>query len=613
MKSSESRARVLIVDDKPDNLRLLSAMLTDEQYEVRRAINGSTALMGVKAAPPDLILLDINMPDMSGYEVCQRLKQDESTQDIPVIFLSALGEAIDKIQAFQVGGIDYITKPFEVIEVLARIENHLALRAAKAEVEAFNKHLEDRVLKRTAELEAEILERRRTQEQLKAANHGLETEIIKRQKMQEQLLYMATHDYLTDLPNRGWLMQRLEQALGSAKNTPSYKFAVVLLDCDRFKVINDSLGHIVGDQLLVAISRRLESYLPPGSVLARLGGDEFTIFLEHVADVNDAIAMVEKLQAELTIAFHLEQYEVFINASFGIVLGNSHYEKPEHLLRDADTAMYRAKDLGKARYSLFDDQMHHQALEVLQMENDLQRALERQEFAIHYQPIVNLNTEKIVGFEALLRWHHPERGWISPAEFIASAEETGLIVPIGSWVLNQACYQLQQWKNDHDLKISVNFSAKQFAQPDLIQQVDAVLAKTQIQPQHLNFEITESALMDNAEMAAITLQKIKARNINIVIDDFGTGYSSLSYLHRFPVSTVKIDRSFVQRMGEDPKDKGLVESIVNLTHNLNMSVVAEGIETSEQAEQLRVWNCEFGQGYFFSKPLNIETVNEILR
>ena len=612
MNPSESRARVLIVDDKPDNLRLLSAMLTEERYEVRRAINGSTALMGVKAASPDLILLDINMPDMSGYEVCQQLKQDPTTQDIPVIFLSALGEAIDKIQAFQVGGVDYITKPFEVIEVLARIETHLALRDAKVEVDTLNKHLEERVLQRTAELEAEIVERRRTQTQLKAANHGLETEIIKRQKMQEQLLYMATHDYLTDLPNRGWLMQRLEQALINTRNNPGYKFAVVLLDCDRFKVINDSLGHIVGDQLLVAISRRLESYLPPGSVLTRLGGDEFTIFLEHVTDVNDAIAMVENLQAELTVAFHLEQYEVFINASFGIVLSNNHYEKPEHLLRDADTAMYRAKELGKGRYSLFDDKMHYQALEVLQMENDLQRALERQEFAIHYQPIVNLNTEKIVGFEALLRWHHPERGWISPAEFIASAEETGLIVPIGAWVLNQACYQLKQWKNAHDLKISVNFSAKQFAQPDLIQQVDAVLAKTQIQPQHLNFEITESALMDNADMAAMTLQKIKARNINIVIDDFGTGYSSLSYLHRFPVSIVKIDRSFVQRMGAHPQDKGLVESIVKLTHNLDMSVVAEGIETLDQAQQLRQWNCEFGQGYFFSKPLDIDAINAML-
>ena len=601
-QADQVQGNILVVDDTPNNLRLLSSALTEQGYKVRSTIDGQMALTVARAALPDLILLDIKMPSMDGYEVCQQLKASPLTCEIPVIFLSALDEVLDKVKAFAVGGVDYITKPFQLEEVLARIENQLAIRAAKAEICRLNEEFAQRSRQRTAQLEA--------------ANRELEREVNERKRAEKRLLYMAFHDKLTGLPNRALLMNRLAEALKRAKHEQDYCFAVLFLDCDRFKVVNDSLGHLVGDQLLIAVARRLESCLRSVDTIARLGGDEFAIILENIEQISDAATVAERIHQELTSPFYIDERKIFINASIGIVQGAKDYDRPEKLLRDADTAMYRAKELGKARYQMFDAAMHARAQKTLNLETDLRLAVERQEFSLHYQPIVSLITGSIIGFEALLRWNHPEKGFVSPAEFIPVAEETGLIVPIGMWGFREACRQLRAWQNQHltrqPLTISVNLSVKQFSQPDLLDQIDRILTETQLDSRSLKLEITESAIMENSKLATEILQQLKSRQIQLLIDDFGTGYSSLSYLHRFPVDALKVDRSFVSRIGENGENLEIVQAIVTLARNLGMSAIAEGIETAKQLVQLRDLGCEFGQGYFFSRPLAPESAEAML-
>jgi diguanylate cyclase (GGDEF)-like protein len=579
---------ILIVDDTPDNLHLLSRMLTRQGYNVRKALNGSMALTAAQTVAPDLILLDIMMPEMDGYEVCQHLKANATTAEIPVIFLSALDDVLDKVKGFQVGGVDYITKPFQFEEVLARVQNQLALRAAELEVRILNAELEARVKERT--------------QQLEEAN--------------AKLLQMALHDALTGLPNRALLMTDLNQSIQQAKADPNYQFAVLFLDCDRFKVVNDSLGHLVGDELLILISRRLNLYIKPQNTLARLGGDEFAILLTEIPNSHHAIELADQILESFSKPFQLERHEVFINASIGIVIGHDEYNEPEHLLRDADTAMYRAKALGKGQYHIFDPAMHAAALERLQLETDLRRGLEQQELVVHYQPIINLNTGKIAGFEALVRWSHPERGLVPPGLFIPIAEETGLITPIGYWVLSESCRQLRTWQKQNlvnpSVFVSVNLSVKQFSQPNLLEQIDEVLEQSQLAPNCLKLEITESAIMDNEKDVALILKELRKRHILISIDDFGTGYSSLSYLHSFPVDSLKVDKSFVQRLNQEPENVGLIPVIISLAKTMNMSVIAEGIELPEQLMILKELSCGFGQGYFFSKPVPPEKLMELL-
>ncbi len=594
---------ILIVDDTPENLRLLSKMLTKEGYNIRKALSGQMALTAVQSVVPDLILLDIMMPNMDGYQVCEKLKADPKTAEIPVVFLSALSDAFDKVKAFGVGGADYITKPFQLEEVLTRVQNQLTLKAAKIQNQQLNAQLEERVKERTHQLEL--------------ANQELKREISERMLLQEQLLKMALYDALTGLPNRFLFMERLEQALNRAKQHPDHRFAVLFLDCDRFKVVNDSLGHFVGDELLIALARRLEASLTQTDTLARLSGDEFAILLTGIEDINCVTLVADQILKALSFPFQLKRQEVFINASIGITLSNLNYEQPEYLLRDADTAMYRAKTLGKGQYQIFDAEMHNAAIQVLQLENDLRRAVNQQEFIVHYQPIVALTTGKIVGFEALLRWHHPRQGLISPSLFIPIAEETGLINPIGNWVLREACYQLQQWHHqrltDYPLTMSVNLSARQFAQPDLIEQIDIILGETQLNPQSLKLEITESVIMKNSQPIKVIFQQLQERQIQLCIDDFGTGYSSLSYLHHFPIDNIKIDRSFISSLSGNSDNLGLISAIMNIAQALKMSVTAEGIETTQQLEQLRVLNCDFGQGYLFSKPLDGKKATNLIK
>lgn len=433
-------------------------------------------------------------------------------------------------------------------------------------------------------------------------------DITDRKRAEERLLHDAFHDSLTGLPNRALFMDHLKMAIARTERNQGRRFAVLYLDLDRFKIVNDSLGHMIGDQLLVGIAKRLQNSMRPADTIARLGGDEFTILVEDVNDENEVIFVVERLQHELSAPFSLSGREVFTTVSIGIALSSSDSAQAEEILRDADTAMYRAKMHGKARYEIFDVAMHAQAVKLLQLETDLRLALERGEFFVQYQPIISLDTFNLSGFEALVRWKHPEHGFISPADFIPVAEETGLIIPLGEWVLREACYQMQRWHekfpNNTPLFTSVNLSVKQFNQPDLIQKIALIIRETGLAPQSLKLEITESAVSEKIETAAEMMGQLRAIGVKLSMDDFGTGYSSLSHLHRFPLDTLKIDRSFISLMQANDENMEIVRTIVGLARNLGMDLVAEGVETYDQITILRKLGCEYGQGYFFSKPID---------
>ena len=446
---------------------------------------------------------------------------------------------------------------------------------------------------------------------------GSQTDISKRKQDEQQLLHDAFHDAMTELPNRALFMDRLRNAIRRAKRSEAYRLAVVFLDVDRFKIVNDSLGHTAGDELLKAIARRLEGCLRPGDTVARFGGDEFTMLLEDIGHAGQATRVAERVQMELAVPFRLQGQELFATASMGIAYAGSGYARPEDLLRDADNAMYRAKSLGRARYEVFDSAMHTHAVATLRMESELRRAIERGELILHYQPIVALPDGRIAGFEALVRWMHPERGQIEPQAFIPMAEETGLIVPLGQWVLGEVCRQIRAWTDNKDwpapVPVSANLSSRQFNQPDLVGNVREALSAAGTRPDCLRLEVTESAVMESGPAARHVLGELKALGIQLSIDDFGTGYSSLSYLHQFPVDTLKIDQSFVSRLDATMQNLEIVRTIVMLAHNLGMDVIAEGVETADQALQLRRLGCEYAQGFLYSRPVDAATAMTLVR
>ncbi len=425
------------------------------------------------------------------------------------------------------------------------------------------------------------------------------------------------HDELTGLPNRAILIHRLANALSRKKYEPDYQIAVLFLDLDRFKVINDTLGHAGGDRLLIITAQRLKNCLRNGDTLVRLGADEFVILLEDFHTIDDVVRISQRIQAVLRDPVEICGREVITTASLGIAIVESENDYPEDLLRNADIAMDQAKISGKGNYQFFNNSMYSHAVQRLQLENDLRHALESQQFYLVYQPIVSLSHAKITGFEALLRWQHPEKNNIPPAEFIPIAEDTGLIVPIGYWVLQTACQQMQRWQtsilNAKNLVLSVNLSGRQLTQTDLVEQIKLILRQTGLPPQNLKLEITESVLMENAVTAIHLLRQLKEIGVLLAIDDFGTGYSSLSYLHQFPIDTLKIDRSFIEGLDNDAEQVVIVRTICNLAWNLGMDVVAEGVETGKQLSQAKALNCDSAQGYHFYKPLDVAIAEKLLR
>ena len=441
-------------------------------------------------------------------------------------------------------------------------------------------------------------------------------DVTERIQAQNQLKYDALHDALTGLPNRNLLIERLELSMHRAKRGDNYHFAVLFLDLDRFKVINDSLGHIAGDKLLIVIAQKLQATFREIDLVARLGGDEFVILLDEIKDMQEAIHATERIFAGLTMPLTIEGREVYTTASIGIVLGTNEYTQATHLLRDADIAMYRAKNSGKAKYEIFDAEMHRQALDRMHLENDLRRAIECQEFVMYYQPIIALENGYIVGFEALIRWQHPTQGLKYPVEFITIAEEIGLIASISSWALRTACHQLASWQTTFPelstMKISINLSAQDLKRSDLLKEVDLVLSQTNLAACNLTLEITESMLIEDVESTIRLFSQLKERGIQISIDDFGTGYSSLNYLHRLPMDNLKVDRSFVNQIQEGKKNYQIVETIATLSAQLELETFAEGIETIQQLEQLQNLGYKFGQGYLFSKPISKESVEVLL-
>jgi|KBSSwiStaDraftv2_1062776.scaffolds.fasta_scaffold111188_1 diguanylate cyclase (GGDEF)-like protein len=554
-------ATLLVVDDDAMNRDALSRRITGAGYAVLVAESGPQALEIVRTQRVDLVLLDVMMPEMSGVETLRRLRQQRSVADLPVIMVTAKTGSEDVVEALEVGANDYITKPVDFSVAVARIRTQLTARRA---------------------------------------------------------------DPLTGLPNRVLFMDRLEQLLRRAKSSGHHAFAVFFLDIDRFKIINDSLGHVAGDELLVAVSRRLEQSLRASDTiarfdgdctLARLGGDEFTILLDRVRTEADAKMVAERLLSAVTRPFDVQGRTVVVSISMGIVMAAARYELPEEMVRDADTAMYRAKALGKARCEVFDTSMLAAAEERLLVETGLRHALERGEFEVHYQPIVTLAEARLAGFEALLRWRHPTRGLLSPDQFIPTAEETGLIIPVGAWVLGEACRQMRAWDDEFpgcsDLVINVNLSAKQCLEPTLGDTVRRVLRETGLAPRRLKLEITESIVLEDSRIVLEVLNGLRDIGVQLGLDDFGMGYSALSYLQRLPLQTLKIDRSFVNGIRETGNME-IIRAIISMAAGLSMDVTAEGVETADQAAQLNGMACEFGQGFYFHRPMTADRARSVL-
>jgi len=443
-------------------------------------------------------------------------------------------------------------------------------------------------------------------------------DISELKEAERQIYHQAFHDTLTGLPNRALFMEHLTMAIKRGKRREDYFFAVIYLDIDRFKLINDSLGHNVGDKLLVAFANRIQDLLRDIDSLARFGGDEFVILLEDIEDKNYAVIIAERLQQSLKVPFDMSGSEIYAPASFGIVLNTKVYDSPENIIRDADAAMYHAKEKGRSQFKIFDKTLHEKALKLLQIETDLRRAIANNEFELYYQPIVSLDTISIIGFEALIRWNHPEQGLVFPNSFIHVAEETGLIIPIGRWVLKQACIDLRRWegqiKSKLPLFMSVNISSKQFLRPSLIDEIKENLDKNGLPPDRLKLEITETALMEDAHETIPLIQRLKDFGVQIVIDDFGTGYSSMSYLQQLPIDTLKVDQSFIYRINNaHGENKNIVETIVSLAHKLGLNVVAEGVETAEQHSILSNMKCQLAQGFLFSKPLEKKKMDALIK
>ena len=626
-------ASILIVDDKQANVLLLERMLHGAGYTcVTSTLDPRAVYKLHREHRYNLILLDLQMPGMDGFEVMTLLKTLDSNSYLPVLVITAQPE--HKLRALQFGVRDFISKPFDFPEVLTRIHNMLEVQLLHREMQHHSQVLEQTVqelrdtetglrLSQVALLTESAALADHAQ-QLQLANEHLVKSTIAAHELAEeigraklQMAYLAQHDALTGLPNRILLNDRLTQAMALAQRQGK-QLALMFLDLDRFKYINDSLGHSVGDQLLLSVAHHLTAAVRGSDTVCRQGGDEFVILLADVEHARDAALSAEKILTALTAPHRIDQLELHVTVSIGISIYPEDGQDVDSLIKSADTAMYHAKENGRNNFQFFEPNMNALAVERHAIESGLRRAMERQELVLHYQPKINLESGTITGVEALVRWQHPQRGLILPEQFVWIAEDCGLIIPIGTWVLGEACRQAQSWQDAGlpPMAVAVNISAIQFRHRDFLEHLTRILKDTGLAPHCLELELTESVLMHDATTTLTVLNGIKTLGVRLAIDDFGTGYSSLSYLKHFQIDTLKIDQSFMRDIthaSADTADAAIITAVVCMGKSLNQRVIAEGVETREQLAFLQAHGCGEGQGYFFSRPVTAEALLTLLR
>ena len=684
-----ARARVLVVDDERINREIVSRLLKRNGYDVFCASNGREACEIVGQHEFDLILLDVVMPEMDGFECLRVLRTKRSATELPVIMVTAEADRNTIVNAFRSGANDFVTKPIDPEVTLARIATHVQLRVSQRALRKSEEryalaakgsndglwdwdlvqsevyysprwkemlgHSDDEI----GTQPSEWLSRIHVEDQDKLQSLVFQIRPLHETQMECELrmrhrdgsyrwvlcsgvvlqnasgipMRMAgsltditqgkVGDSLTGLPNRLLFVERLERTIERTRRLGEGHFAALFLDLDNFKLVNDSLGHQAGDRLLISVAGRLESILRasdaltgPNFTIARQGGDEFTVLLDYLKCVEDAQTVAERIIAVLSEPFVLDGNEAFVGVSIGIAEGGPETRSAEDLLREADTAMYHAKSDGRGRFRLFDPAMHRRATQRLQLEMDLRKAVKAEEFCLHYQPIIHLPNDSISGFEALIRWNHPRNELIRPDVFIPAAEELGLIGPLGTWVIRDACRQAVAWEREFrdapPLTISLNCSIRQFYRANFLDEVCRILEESGANPRLLKIEVTESTLMDKPDVVCPVLEGLRKLGVRIGIDDFGTGYSSLAYLHRLPLDVLKIDRSFVSSMNSSDENQEIVHTIITLGRSLGLDVVAEGVETEEQRKLLVELGCTHAQGYLFSRPVPAADVERLL-
>lgn len=593
--------RLLIVDDIADNRMVLTRRFERRGFVVEEASSGEEALTLISQREYDLVLLDVMMPDLDGVEVLRRLRADPKSANLPVIMVTARTASDDVVQALQVGADDYITKPVDFAVALARVNTQLTRRRAELEVlrtsaalKQTNEALEERVQERTRDL--------------MRINQQLQEEVAQRQLSEEAIKFLAHHDALTGLPNRILFREKLSDAIAAIDNGDHV--GLLFIDLDGFKAVNDTLGHSVGDNLLRDIGERLKKIVGDNNLVARLGGDEFAVLLSRIDAAENAQTFAREIVASVAGIVQVDSHEVNVGASVGIVTSDSNAADLEELLRDADLAMYRAKSEGRGTWRVYNSEMDASAQSRRQLELDLRRALSVGDFRVYFQPIVNLATMQVTSFEALIRWDHATRGLVPPTEFITVAEDTGLIVPLGEWVIREACCHAATWSEG--VSVAVNLSPVQFARGNIVSTIVNALAVSRLRPDRLEIEITESALLERTEHTLNTLMQLRSLGIKISMDDFGTGYSSLSYLRSFKFDKIKIDRSFIQGLESDGENQAIVAAITSLGNRFGLQTTAEGVETSGQLDFVTREGCTEVQGRLFSMPVPANQVPKLL-
>ena len=599
--------RLLVVDDVADNRDVLSRRLQRRGFEVVEAVGGHDALARAENEAFDLVLLDIRMPDLDGLDVLRRLREKKSQIELPVIMCTANNASSDVVEALAAGANDYVAKPIDFPVLLARVTAQVERKIASTLIEAANQALNSA----NADLERRVAERTL---ELRSINDRLQREIAQREQSDARTLYLAYHDALTGLGNRVMFRETVQRAVEVARVTKQI-FAIFFIDLDGFKGVNDTLGHSIGDGLLKTLAGRLRDQLPDGVHIARLGGDEFGVLQSPCGNVDAAVKLANQLIEVVAAPLQVEGHPLNIAASVGIAVSRGEDETIDDLLKCADLAMYRAKEdgrgaAGSGTYRIFDPAMGEAAQSMLRLKNDLRRALSRNEFVLHYQPIVSAESGRVMSCEALVRWQHPKLGLLSPNVFLPIAESTGLIVQIGDWVLREACREAKLWPED--VKVAVNLSPVQFQRGAVVATTVSALAEAELAPNRLEIEITESVLLDKSERNLRMLESLRALGVKISMDDFGTGYSSLSYLRNFPFDKIKIDQSFVSSLSRDGRSLTIVTAIAGLGQSFGITTVAEGVETEDQIECLVMKGCSELQGRYYSMPVPASEIPNLI-